>query len=50
VLFDQGPFIFRGKVEEEFGAVTVTITQIDRLERVSRRERAHGRSPAGGRS
>jgi error-prone DNA polymerase len=50
VLFDQGPFIFRGKVEEEFGAVTVTITQIDRLERVSRRERAHGHSPAGGRS
>ena len=37
VLFDQGPFIFRGKVEEEFGAVTVTITQLDRLERVSRR-------------
>ena len=34
VLFDQGPFIFRGKVEEEFGAVTVTITQLDRLERV----------------
>jgi DNA polymerase III alpha subunit len=37
VLFDQGPFIFRGKVEEEFGAVTVTITQLDRLERMSRR-------------
>jgi error-prone DNA polymerase len=37
VLFDQGPFIFRGKVEEEFGAVTVTITKLDRLERVSRR-------------
>jgi DNA polymerase III alpha subunit len=34
VLFDQGPFIFRGKVEEEFGAVTLTITRIDRLERV----------------
>ena len=65
VLFDQGPFIFRGKVEEEFGAVTVTITQIDRLERVSRRvgapgtsglggpaarERAHGRSHGGERS
>ena len=37
VLFDQGPFIFRGKVEEEFGAVTVTITHLDRLERASRR-------------
>jgi DNA-directed DNA polymerase III PolC len=34
VLFDQGPFIFRGRVEEEFGAVTVTITHLDRLERM----------------
>ncbi|MEK7381591.1 MAG: DNA polymerase III subunit alpha [Gemmatimonadota bacterium] len=34
LLFDQGPFIFRGKVEEEFGAVTVTITHLDRLERM----------------
>ncbi len=34
VLFDQGPFIFRGKVEEEFGAVTLTLTHIDRLERM----------------
>jgi DNA polymerase III alpha subunit len=37
VLFDQGPFIFRGKVEEEFGAVTVTITHLDRLERATAR-------------
>ncbi|MGH7509818.1 MAG: DNA polymerase III subunit alpha [Gemmatimonadales bacterium] len=34
VLFDQGPFIFRGKVEEEFGAVTLTVTHLDRLERI----------------
>jgi DNA polymerase III alpha subunit len=34
VLFDQGPFVFRGKVEEEFGAITVTVTGLDRLERV----------------
>jgi hypothetical protein len=34
VLFDQGPFNLRGKVEEEFGAVTVTVTQLDRLERM----------------
>ncbi|HWA58104.1 MAG TPA: hypothetical protein VG692_12665, partial [Gemmatimonadales bacterium] len=33
VLFDQGPFLLRGKVEEEFGAVTLTVTGIDRLER-----------------
>jgi error-prone DNA polymerase len=35
VLFDQGPFIFRGKVEEEFGAITVTINHLDRLERAA---------------
>lgn len=34
VLFDQGPFIFRGKVEEEFGAVTLTVTNLERLERM----------------
>jgi DNA-directed DNA polymerase III PolC len=37
VLFDQGPFLFRGKVEEEFGAVAVTITHLDRLDRVLRK-------------
>jgi error-prone DNA polymerase len=40
VLFDQGPFIFRGKVEEEFGAVTVTVTHLDRLERATARRSA----------
>jgi error-prone DNA polymerase len=39
VLFDQGPFIFRGKVEEEFGAVTLTISHLERLERA--RPRLH---------
>ena len=34
VLFDQGPFIFRGKVEEEFGAIAVTVTHLDRLDRL----------------
>jgi hypothetical protein len=34
VLFDQGPFIFRGRVEEEFGAVSVTVTHLDRLDRM----------------
>ena len=37
VLFDQGPFLFRGKVEQEFGARTVTITQLDRLDRMLER-------------
>jgi error-prone DNA polymerase len=34
LLFDQGPFIFRGLVEEEFGAITLTVTHLDRLERM----------------
>jgi len=34
VLFDQGPFIFRGVVEESFGALTVTLTHLERLERM----------------
>jgi DNA polymerase III alpha subunit len=33
VLFDQGPFVLRGKVEEEFGAVTLTVTHLERLDR-----------------
>ncbi len=39
VLFDQGPFMFRGKVEEEFGTVTLTITHLDRLERIRAKQR-----------
>ena len=35
VLFDQGPFLLRGMVEEEFGAVTLTVTGLDRLERAA---------------
>jgi DNA polymerase III alpha subunit len=37
VLFDQGPFIFRGIVEEEFGAVTLTVTHLERLDRARAR-------------
>jgi DNA polymerase III alpha subunit len=37
VLFDPGPFVFRGMVEEEFGAITVTVLGLDRLERVAPR-------------
>ena len=44
VLFDQGPFILRGKVEEEFGVVTLTVTQLDRLERI--RNRSPSSTPA----
>jgi error-prone DNA polymerase len=45
VLFDQGPFIFRGIVDEAYGAITVTITHLERLERMVGRmdSRAAGR-------
>jgi len=49
ILFDQGPFVFRGKVDQEFGAITVAITGIDRLERMvekaDRADRAEQRKP-----
>lgn len=49
VLFDQGPFVFRGVVEESFGALTVTIHDLERLERMLARlavqpSRGHRRS------
>ena len=50
VLFDQGPFIFRGKVEEEFGAVTLTVTQLDRLERMLTKLAGRKRAPPPGQS
>jgi DNA polymerase III alpha subunit len=52
VLFDQGPFIFRGKVEEEFGAITVTITHLERVERMlarmGRRDQRSSGAPGEG--
>ena len=36
VLFDPGPFLLRGKVEQEFGAVTLTVNNVERLERITR--------------
>ena len=50
VLFDQGPFIFRGKVEEEFGAVTLTVTHLDRLERLLAKAAARTPGPPPARS
>jgi DNA polymerase III alpha subunit len=37
VLFDQGPFLIRGTVTEEFGVVSLTITDLDRLDRIARK-------------
>jgi len=48
VLFDQGPFIFRGLVEEEFGAVTVTVQQIERVERMLEKMGSRGQGAGQG--
>src|SRR4029078_6452123 len=45
VLFDRGPSVFGGKVEEAFGAVTLTVTHLDRLERMLAKV-AGARTPA----
>jgi DNA-directed DNA polymerase III PolC len=50
VLFDQGPFIFRGKVEEEFGGISVTISQLDRLDRMLTKMAGRTRSAPPGQS
>ena len=50
VLFDQGPFIFRGKVEEDFGAITLTVTHLDRVERMAAKVAARTPAPRSGRS
>jgi DNA polymerase III alpha subunit len=43
VLFDQGPFVLRGKVEEEFGGITLTVTHLERLERMVAKLEASGK-------
>lgn len=47
VLFDQGPFIFRGIVEESFGAITVTVTHLERVERLVARMESRRVTPPG---
>jgi DNA-directed DNA polymerase III PolC len=37
LLFGTGPYLLRGKVEESYGAVTLTVTGLERLERYARR-------------
>ena len=46
VLFDQGPFLLRGKVEEEFGSLTLTVLDVKRVDRLGRG--AAGRGHRGG--
>jgi DNA polymerase III alpha subunit len=39
LLFGTGPYVMRGRVEESYGAVTLTVTALDRLDRHARRSR-----------
>jgi error-prone DNA polymerase len=38
LLFGTGPYVMRGKVEESYGAVTLTVTALDRLDRYAQRK------------
>lgn len=40
LLFDPGPYLFRGRVSQEFGVQTVIVSALDRLERVLARRAA----------
>jgi error-prone DNA polymerase len=37
LLFGSGPYVLRGRVEESYGAVTLTVTALERLDRYARR-------------
>ncbi|HJQ65240.1 MAG TPA: DNA polymerase III subunit alpha, partial [Gemmatimonadales bacterium] len=37
LLFGSGPYVMRGKVEESYGAITLTVTALDRLDRYAQR-------------
>ena len=37
LLFGSGPYVMRGRVEESYGAITLTVTALDRLDRYAQR-------------
>ena len=37
LLFGTGPYVLRGRVEESYGAVTLTVTALERLDRYAKR-------------
>jgi error-prone DNA polymerase len=39
LLFGTGPYVMRGRVEESYGAVTLTVTALDRLDRYAQRRK-----------
>jgi error-prone DNA polymerase len=48
LLFGTGPYVMRGRVEESYGAVTLTVTALERLDRYAERRGLpwHSLSPA----
>jgi len=37
LLFGTGPYVLRGRVEESYGAITLTVTALERLDRYAKR-------------
>ena len=48
LLFGTGPYVMRGKVEASYGAVTLTVTALDRLDRYAQRRSMPWRPLASG--
>ena len=48
LLFGSGPYVMRGRVEESYGAVTLTVTMLDRLDRYAQRRGLPWRPVAAG--
>lgn len=48
LLFGSGPYVMRGRVEESYGAVTLTVTALDRLDRFAQRRGLPWRPVAAG--
>ena len=48
LLFGTGPYVMRGKVEASYGAVTLTVTALDRLDRYAQRRGLPWRPVASG--
>jgi DNA polymerase III alpha subunit len=48
LLFGTGPYVMRGKVEASYGAVTLTVSALDRLDRYAQRRNLPWRPLATG--
>lgn len=48
LLFGTGPYVLRGRVEESYGALTLTVTALERLDRYAKRRALPWRAGAEG--